>query len=70
MEGKASFLSAGGGDFRYIPALNTRPMWITALADLVMENLSGWLPENWDPDAERDMLQTRHERAQKINPKK
>lgn len=70
MEGKASFLSAGGGDFRYIPALNSRPMWVAALADMVMENLAGWLPETWDPDAEREMLQMRHDRAQKINHKK
>jgi ferrochelatase len=45
MEGKADFLKAGGGEFHYIPALNTRPTWVTALADLVLAHLAGWLPK-------------------------
>ena len=44
LEGKATFLNAGGGEFRHIPALNDRPVWIGALADLVMAHLAGWLP--------------------------
>jgi ferrochelatase len=36
------FLSAGGQQFRYVPALNDRPDHIAALADLVMRNLQGW----------------------------
>ncbi len=34
MEGKATFLNAGGGEFHHIPALNDRPVWIHALADV------------------------------------
>jgi hypothetical protein len=30
LEGKADFLKAGGGEYRYIPALNDRPVWINA----------------------------------------
>ena len=43
MEGKASFLNAGGGEFHYIPSLNERPDWIEALSGIVMENLAGWI---------------------------
>jgi ferrochelatase len=32
---KSSFLTAGGGEFHYIPALNASPRWIKALADLL-----------------------------------
>ena len=42
IEGKATFLNAGGTQFRYIPALNERAEWIAALADMVRENLRGW----------------------------
>lgn len=52
VEGKAEFLGAGGGEYRYIPALNERALWIAALADLVMAHLRGWLPDDWDAAAE------------------
>lgn len=42
MEGKETFLHAGGEEYHYIPALNGNPAWITALADLVQPHLSGW----------------------------
>ena len=43
MEGKASFLNAGGKEFHYIPALNERPEWMAALADIALEHLQGWV---------------------------
>jgi ferrochelatase len=43
LEGKTIFLSAGGGEFRYIPALNERHEWMDALSDLAMRQLGGWL---------------------------
>ena len=43
MEGKASFLNASGAEFHYIPSLNERSDWITALADIALENLTGWV---------------------------
>lgn len=45
MEGKEDFQHAGGGEYHYIPCLNERPEWISALTDLVMDNLHGWLHE-------------------------
>jgi ferrochelatase len=45
MEGKVDFQRAGGGEYHYIPCLNERDDWIHALADLVMDNLHGWLIE-------------------------
>ena len=46
MEGKASFLNAGGAEFHYIPSLNERPDWITTLADIALENLTGWVSQS------------------------
>jgi len=43
MEGKASFLGAGGREFHYIPCLNERDDWIHALSHIVSENLQGWI---------------------------
>ena len=42
-EGGELFHQAGGGEFHYIPALNDRPDHLTALADVMMANLAGWL---------------------------
>jgi len=49
IEGKRTFQAAGGKDFHVIPCLNEHPMWIAALADLVLRNLAGWLAP--PPDA-------------------
>ncbi len=59
IEGKALFLGAGGGEFHYIPALNERPDWIQALAELAESQLQGWL--GVEPAAEA--LQRSRERA-------
>ncbi|GAB3242131.1 ferrochelatase [Chitinimonas naiadis] len=45
IEGKADFMTAGGGEYRYIPALNAEPDWITALASIVNGHLGGWLEQ-------------------------
>jgi protoporphyrin/coproporphyrin ferrochelatase len=42
-EAKHDFQTAGGGEFNYIPALNSSGPWINALADVAMSNLHGWL---------------------------
>jgi ferrochelatase len=42
MECKESFLEAGGKEFHYIPCVNERPDWMTALRDLVFTHLAGW----------------------------
>jgi ferrochelatase len=42
MEGRESFLHAGGKDFRYIPCLNDHPAFVGALASLAQQNFGGW----------------------------
>ena len=42
MEAKEAFLHAGGKEFSYIPCLNDSQPWITALADVAEQHLSGW----------------------------
>ena len=69
LEGKATFLNAGGGEFRHIPALNDRPFWIGALTDLIQRNLAGWLPENSDGTATATDLKVRLERARALGAK-
>ncbi len=48
MEVRAEFLRAGGAEYHYIPCLNERADWMLALADIVANNLQGWLDR---PDA-------------------
>jgi ferrochelatase len=52
MEGRASFIGAGGKDFHYIPALNEHPRWIEALGRIALENLGSWVSDTWDRDAD------------------
>lgn len=40
--GRQIFESAGGGEFRYIAALNDAPEWLTALVARVQAELAGW----------------------------
>ena len=49
IEGKQTFLSAGGREYHAIPCLNDHPLWIAALTDLVLRHLQGWLSP--PPDA-------------------
>ena len=51
IEGKASFISAGGGEFHYISALNEREPWIHAMSEIALENLHGWVSSAWDAEA-------------------
>ena len=55
-EGQAAFLKAGGKEFHYIPCLNERPAWISALADLAVRNLQGWLDPPPDASAREATL--------------
>jgi ferrochelatase len=43
MEGRASFLLAGGGNYHYVPSLDDDPKWIEALAAIAERNMGGWL---------------------------
>lgn len=42
IEGRQTFLAAGGKEFHYIPTTNDTPSWMTALTLVAMENLAGW----------------------------
>lgn len=41
-EGRDDFLTAGGKEYHYIPALNEDDAWLKALADLAEQHLAGW----------------------------
>ena len=43
MEGRATFLAAGGTDFAYIPCLNASENGLSALGDIVARELAGWI---------------------------
>jgi ferrochelatase len=51
IEGKETFLSAGGKEFCLLPCLNERDDWIRALAAISGEHLNDWISESWDPQA-------------------
>ena len=59
IEGRNTFLAAGGKSFHAISCLNDHPAWIDALAKLAIRNLQGW-PTQIPAEAE---LQRRRERA-------
>jgi ferrochelatase len=42
IEGKTTFLQAGGREYQYIPCLNERDDWMQALTDITLKNLLGW----------------------------
>lgn len=51
IEGKSSFLYAGGKEYHSIPCLNDRSDWIHALTGLVASHLAGWVDTGFDPKA-------------------
>jgi ferrochelatase len=70
MEGKESFLLAGGKTFSYIPALNESPAWIETLGNLALANLGGWLNETRDADSANLALEDSANRALRMGAKK
>ena len=63
MRGRESFVTAGGGALRYIPALNAGGAHIAALAALVERAIPDWLA---DPDGERASRDRRVARARAL----
>jgi len=64
----SQYAEAGGGQLRYIPALNNRDDHISFLTDLVEENVAGW-PEsstNDDPSTSASERQESRRRARKM----
>lgn len=66
IEGRDTFLAAGGRDYRYIPCLNDAPEFAAALADLVQAHTCGWPMRRLgaaEAAARDEMLARRRERA-------
>lgn len=61
MQNREIFQARGGGDYRYIPALNESPGQVGLLVELVREHIAGWE----HPEAERlEQRQASQRRAQ------
>jgi ferrochelatase len=61
-EGEHVFHEAGGGMFNYIPALNDRPDHVVMLAELITQNLTGWLePANLSIPMAQTLADHRHQ---------
>jgi ferrochelatase len=56
MEGRDTFLAAGGKDYHAIPCLNEHPAWLAALTDIAWRELSGWLAPPPDAAAREQTL--------------
>ena len=54
IRGRGTFVAAGGGQLRYIPALNAGRRHVEALATLVDHAISDWLSDLGDDRASRD----------------
>jgi len=66
MEGKDIFTSNGGRGYKYIPALNTEPLWIKAMAEISTSNLQGWLDPKWSLSKERKLSIITKKQAEKF----
>ena len=62
IEGRDTFLRAGGREYRYIPCVNGAPAFIHALADLCVEHLRGW-PVARGAEGRRTELEAARSRA-------
>ena len=51
MEGKETFLHAGGKAFNYLPVCNDSEPFVHALAAVAEENLAGWVSRDWDRES-------------------
>lgn len=69
MEGKEMFQSNGGGAYHYIPALNAQESWIHAMTDIALENLQGWVYEQWDDDVAAQANDATSKRAKALGAK-
>ncbi|MFM8556294.1 MAG: ferrochelatase, partial [Betaproteobacteria bacterium] len=63
IEGRETFLEAGGSDYRYLGCLNDSPEFIAALARLVEQHVGGWPGTATEPGCPHAALARRRERA-------
>lgn len=69
MEGKTEFVAAGGGEFRYIPALNAEADAVRALWQVLAPHLGGWLDAQWDQQQAEAQVRAQLARAQQLGAK-
>lgn len=70
MEGKETFLNAGGSQYSYIPALNETPLWMDALGNIALANLGGWIEAPADFSEQRLLLEASARRALQLGAKR
>ena len=56
-----AFHAAGGGSFRYIPALNDRPDHLDALAAIAAQHMAGWFDASRSSETEANARQARYQ---------
>ncbi len=73
IEGKETFLHAGGKEYRYIPCVNDAPLFIKGLADLCEQHLGAWPTRRLEPVEDRvrsEALRGQKQAAQALGAKK
>jgi protoporphyrin/coproporphyrin ferrochelatase len=63
MEGKETFLHAGGKTFNYLPVANDSEAFMRALEAVAADNLAGWTQPQFDQDAAARNVAARADRA-------
>jgi protoporphyrin/coproporphyrin ferrochelatase len=63
LEGKQTFLRAGGKEYHLIPCLNERDDWIRALTDIALESLQGWVGTQGDAAQSKQIADESRARA-------
>lgn len=69
LEGKQTFLAAGGKEYRYIPCLNDEPYWVDAMLNIIEPHLAGWINPAYDAQQHKQAADERLARAQQIGAK-
>mgnify|MGYP003438839721 FL=1 len=70
LEGRETFLHAGGKEYNFIPCLNERDDWIHALCDIALENLGGWVSKEWDQAETKKQSEISNQLARVLGAKK
>ena len=63
IEGRETFIAAGGSDYRYLGCVNDSAEFISALARLVERHVAGWPGTAAEPACPHAALARRRERA-------
>ena len=69
LEGKQTFLGAGGKEYQHIPCLNDSALWIRALADLTLQQLTAWEGVSRTPENALEAARIATSRSRKMGSK-